>query len=331
MSNNLKIVVGALIVLLVVGFFYFKNKQPVVDEVSPVVTTGDSALGCYVAKLAKDIYVLKIDNQTGDDVSGVIAFNNYEKDSSSGSFTGTYKDHILLGDYAFNSEGMDSVMQVVFKKEGDVFVRGYGPTMLDGNKITFNDLSGITYDANSVFAKDADCLETFTEINNKFSFEYNPFYKAFERNQEQNLPDLDWRLNAKQKGSLLASLFIPKTFLPNTNFSYGHMTIGASTDPKEIKECSVGSGGEAKEGTKDISGYAFTRFTTSDAGAGNFSETTSYRGLLDGDCYAIEYTIHSINIANYSPDQVVKEFDKAKVSNEFEKIIQSFEFLINSD
>ncbi len=332
MKNTLKVGVGFFIVLGIVGFLYYQNKEKTpVDDIMPIVTNDDSVLGCYVSKLAKDVYTLKINNQVDDKFSGVLAFNNYEKDSSSGIFAGMYRDGILLGDYLFSSEGVDSQMQVVFKKDGDAFVRGYGPTILEGNSISFENLSGVNFDTNSTFAKDEDCLETFTEVNNKFSFEYDPFYKAFERNQEQNLPDMDWRLNSKQKGSLLASLFISKTYLPNTNFSYGQMTIGASTDPKEIKSCSLAGNGETKEGMKDISGYPFTQFTSSDAGAGNFAKTTSYRGLLDGDCYALEYTIHSTNVANYSPDQNIKEFDETEVQKEFEKIIRSFKFLVNSD
>jgi len=119
--------------------------------------------------------------------------------------------------------------------------------------------------------------------------------------------------------------------MPNTNFSNAYLTVGASTVPKEITSCTNPGSGEVKEGMKDISGYPFTRFAKNGAAAGNLYETVSYRGLLDGDCYALEYTIHSTNIANYSPDQNIKEFDKAKVQNEFEKIIASFKFLVNSD
>jgi glycosyltransferase involved in cell wall biosynthesis len=142
----------------------------------------------------------------------------------------------------------------------------------------------------------------------------------------------DWRVNTKQKGMQLAHVSIPKVFMPGTNFSNAYMTIGASTDPKEIKSCgTIATNGEIKAGTVTINGYPFTKFTLGDAGAGNFYETTSYRGLLDGDCYAIEYTIHSTNIGAYSPDQGIKEFDKVKVTNEFESIIASFKFLVNSN
>jgi len=322
--------------VLIVGFvgvyLYYVNMEKPKEELPPVVTiNNDSVVGCYVAKLAKDVYLLKIDSEVNGNVVGALAFNNFEKDSSSGTFNGTYKDGILLGNYSFSSEGMDSEMQVIFKKEEGAFVRGYGNTKIEGDKVTFENLADITYDSSAKFTKNPTCMETFTEANNKFTLSYNTLFKAYEPNPEQNVPNLEWRLDAKQKGMLLARVSIPKVYMPNTNFSNAYLTVGASTVPKEITSCTNPGSGEVKEGMKDISGYPFTRFAKNGAAAGNLYETVSYRGLLDGDCYALEYTIHSTNIANYSPDQNIKEFDKAKVQNEFEKIIASFKFLVNSD
>jgi len=332
MKTNVKLILGMVFVVIVGLLIYFTSTESPTIETPPVVVTEDSILGCYVSKLVKDIYVLRIESETNGIVSGKLAFNNYEKDSSSGSFTGTYTNGILLGDYSFNSEGTQSEMQVIFKKDGQNFVRGYGSVKNEGEKVTFENLNTISYDTNSTFVRSTDCIELFTEVNNKFTFEYNSFLKVYERNQEQNLPSTDWRLNAKQKGVELAHVIIPKTYMPGTNFSSAYLTMGASTDPKEIKSCSTGTAtGEIKDGTRTISGYPFTRFSFSEAGAGNFYETISYRGLLDGDCYVLEYTIHSTNIGNYSADQGIKEFDEVKIQNEFESIIDSFKFLVNSD
>lgn len=333
MKNNLNLIVGIVIVIIFGVLIYFiatKEKAPI--DNTPEVIVQDSILGCYVAKLSKDFYVLNIQSENNGIVSGMLAFNNYEKDSSSGGFEGEYANGILLGNYRFNSEGMDSDMQVIFKKEGDTFMRGYGDLNTEGDKVTFQNLDEIIYDTNSIFIKSADCMEEFSEVNNKFTFEYNSFFKAYQPDSAQNTPSTDWRLNAKQKGMLLARVSIPKIYMPNTNFSNAYLTIGASTDPKEISACGTDmTNGEVLSGTKNISGYPFTKFVLGDAGAGNLYETTSYRGLLDGDCYVIEYTIHSTSIGNYSTEQGIKEFDKTKVQNEFETIIQSFKFLVNSD
>jgi len=322
-----------LVLIVSVGFifYYFNNTKVPKEEIPAPIVVEDSILGCYVARLSRDVYVMQVVTDTNDVVSGRLAFNNYEKDSSSGSFEGTYTNGVLLGNYSFDSEGSHSDMQVIFKKVGDTFVRGYGDEKNQRDDGTFIDLSKINYDANSTFIKDKDCMIEFKENNGKFIFNYNPFFKAYQPNED--ILSNDWRINTKAKGLILAKVLIPKTYLPNTNFSNAFMSIGASTDIKEISSCTSATAlnGEVFKGTTNINGYPFTKFYSSDAGAGNFYETTSYRGLLDGDCYALEYTIHSTNIGNYSPKQNIKEFNKINIESEFESMIQSFKFLVNSD
>jgi len=153
-----------LIVAFVGVYLYYVNMEKPKEELPPVVTiNNDSVVGCYVAKLAKDVYLLKIDSEVNGNVVGALAFNNFEKDSSSGTFNGTYKDGILLGNYSFSSEGMDSEMQVIFKKEEGAFVRGYGNTKIEGDKVTFENLADITYDSSAKFTKNPTCMETFTK------------------------------------------------------------------------------------------------------------------------------------------------------------------------
>lgn len=155
MNKNLKIII-ALIVIVILGVFVaYKAKQVPVDN--PPIVIGDSIKGCYVATLAKDVYTLAILSQNGENFEGTLSFKNFEKDSSSGTYKGTYKNGILLGDYSFQSEGMDSVMQVIFKKQGVDFIRGFGD--LDSTGTRFVDLSGIAYDGNQVF-KPAPCATT---------------------------------------------------------------------------------------------------------------------------------------------------------------------------
>lgn len=145
-SKNKKVLLIIVFVILLAGAFVYSQKsQPVlIDENSPIVVE-DSIVGCYVATLAKDVYSLKIDSQQGESFTGTLVFKNFEKDSSSGTYAGTYKDGILLGDYSFQSEGMFSVMQVIFKKSGPDFIRGYGPVNGEGNR--FVNTNDITFDS----------------------------------------------------------------------------------------------------------------------------------------------------------------------------------------
>lgn len=127
---------------------------PVKFQASAVIAQ-NSIRGCYVATLGKDVYRLTVLSQQGDSFKGTLSFKNFEKDSSSGTFNGSYTDGILLGEYAFQSEGTYSVMQVVFKKSGDDFVRGYGETKEEGTR--FVDTNAITYDSSPVFEASTEC------------------------------------------------------------------------------------------------------------------------------------------------------------------------------
>lgn len=101
-------------------------------------------LGCYEMTSGKDVYSLLIASVQDGKFTGKLEFDNFEKDSSSGTYSGTYENEILLGDYSFQSEGMQSVMQVAFKKSGDTFVRGYGDVDTTGTR--FIDINNVAYD-----------------------------------------------------------------------------------------------------------------------------------------------------------------------------------------
>ncbi len=160
--KNSKILLS-FIFIAIVGIIVFSllGKTQVV---APPAEEQASILGCYVARIAKDVYTMHLESKTGDNVSGTLDFKNFQKDSSTGSFAGTYQNRILLGDYSFRSEGMDSVMQVIFKKSGDDFIRGFGEVTAEGNR--FSDLNNITYDpssALSLFKKEA-CIDLKSKI-----------------------------------------------------------------------------------------------------------------------------------------------------------------------
>ena len=149
MKNPFKITVAILVVIIVAAsIFYLKEKSaPIIEK--PPIAVGKSVVGCYEARLGKDLYSLAILSQTGEAFKGTLSFKNYQKDSSSGPFLGTYIDGILLGEYSFQSEGMYSVIQVIFKKSVDGFIRGYGKMNAAGDR--FANLKDITYNRSAVF------------------------------------------------------------------------------------------------------------------------------------------------------------------------------------
>ncbi len=147
MKISRRILIVTLVLIGIATFVWSKQDKNIQNMREQKV----SVEGCYVAHIEqKDVYTVHIVSQEGKAVSGNLSFKNYEKDSSSGTFVGTYENSILLADYTFNSEGMTSVMQVIFKKVDSGFVRGYGPVDTEGTR--FSDLSAIIYDQTSPLA-----------------------------------------------------------------------------------------------------------------------------------------------------------------------------------
>lgn len=288
-----------------------------------------SVLGCYIAKLSQDVYTLQIQSENDGAEIGILAYNNYEKDSSSGVFIGKLSGDVLLGNYSFDSEGMHSNRQLIFKKVGDNLVEGFGDVKTAGDTETLADTSKVIYDPKVTFVKSNDCLENFTAGNGSFSFNYNAFFRAMSGNSTLSK---DWELNSKQNGLLLASVYVPQSYMPKTNFSEATLTIGKSADISAIKNCLVDTNGPSvKKEVAMVSGYPFTKYVFGDAGAGNYYETTSYRGIVGGDCYAVEYTVHSTNIGNYDPSQGIKQFDRDKITGDMESVIHSLRLIVASN
>ena len=149
-SNTWPIVI--LIVVAITAVIIFHKKRA---EQQVATSTAPAIVGCYVAHLSQDVYILKINSEDSENFAGVLSFQNFDKDSSHGTYMGTYHDDILLGEYSFSSEGTDSVRQVIFKKSGENFIEGFGPYDANGDK--FLDPNSVTYDPNSTFMPTENC------------------------------------------------------------------------------------------------------------------------------------------------------------------------------
>lgn len=140
MKNSFKIIVTILI-LIIIGLFIYQNKYPLASK--------DSLVGCYVANIQKDVYSINILSQENQTVKAFLSFKNFEKDSSSGVFEGVYSNGILSGTYSFQSEGSTSILQVVFKKTNEGWIRGFGKMNDTGDH--FDNINTIEFDNSIVF------------------------------------------------------------------------------------------------------------------------------------------------------------------------------------
>lgn len=90
-------------------------------------------VGCYLATLKQDKYLLNVTSQQNNLITANIAFNNANKDSSSGTFKGFYTNKILTGSYDFTSEGVHSKRELFYKGDKAGFNPGFGPVISQGN------------------------------------------------------------------------------------------------------------------------------------------------------------------------------------------------------
>jgi hypothetical protein len=124
----------------------------------------------------------------------------------------------------------------------------------------------------------------------------------------------------------VVSFVLPSSMFQGTNLGEAGVYIGATTTPAIVSACTqvLPDSGESATTTETINGSAFTVFTASDAGAGNFYESKIYRTVQNGACLEIVELLHSGNIGNYTPGTVV-EFDHAKFSRILDAIVHTYE------
>ncbi|MDR3572205.1 MAG: hypothetical protein P4L81_08565 [Candidatus Pacebacteria bacterium] len=143
-------------------------------------------------------------------------------------------------------------------------------------------------------------------------------------------PSTDWRVNAGNvSGVRYFTLTVPRAFEPQTNFGDATLTVGASSNNNAMAQCMTAdatAGPAVATSSVVIDTVPFTVFYSSDAGAGNIYETVSYRTIHAGKCYAVEYTVHSGQLANYPESYGLTQFDETRVAALMHNIVGTFKF-----
>ena len=103
-----------------------------------------SLANCYSYASGGDTVTLKIIH-VGESITGGLVYNFKEKDKNKGTILGTMSGDVLVADYTFISEDIQSVRQVAFKLEGDHFVEGYGDTFITNDKVRFKNIDSLHF------------------------------------------------------------------------------------------------------------------------------------------------------------------------------------------
>ena len=100
--------------------------------------------GCYIRVINRDTLTASL-QQSGNKITGKLTFDNYQKDGSTGKVEGTVEQGIMKLLYSFQSEGMNSVMEVYFKADGNSIIRGIGEIKVKGDTAMYDNPASINY------------------------------------------------------------------------------------------------------------------------------------------------------------------------------------------
>ncbi|MDB5189807.1 MAG: hypothetical protein JWN49_133 [Parcubacteria group bacterium] len=276
-----------------------------------------------VAVVAYMLYPVKQNEPAVITPSGAVA---YTCDSGK-TFTATFSDT----DVALTlSDGRSLTLPHVMSGSGIRYEQGNVVLVGKGSDAFIEENGAQTYvncvvNAAAPVTTTTTTNTTFTDQGHTFSFSYPSDFTASGAGIGYTQ---EWMSNATTTGLVLAKLTLPRSFQSSTNFSEAKLTVGTSADAAAVASCLTDTTGTSvSKSTVTINGTTYTKFVGSDAGAGNLYQTTSYHTKRNSQCYVVEYTIHSTNIGNYSPDQGIKEYDSVKVNALLDSVVQSFKFL----
>ena len=110
---------------------------------------------CYSSINDKDSITLNI-TTIGKNVTGELYYNIQEKDKNVGAIEGEMVGDTIFAEYAFTSEGMQSIREVAFLKNNNTLVEGFGPVEDMNGKVVFKNRSTLVFN-NANMLKKVDC------------------------------------------------------------------------------------------------------------------------------------------------------------------------------
>jgi hypothetical protein len=132
---------------LLISFFAISctdNKSNKTENSTDQKENTTSPGNCYEYANIYDTISLKLIH-VGESITGTLVYKLKEKDKNIGTIQGAMKGDLLVADYTFMSEGVSSVRQVVFKKQENFFLEGYGDINTNNNRVSFNNPDSLRF------------------------------------------------------------------------------------------------------------------------------------------------------------------------------------------
>ena len=108
---------------------------------------------CYISTFNKDTAYLKLTIHNNE-VSGNLVYDRFEKDGNVGTIKGRVQDSLIIADYTFQSEGMTSVREVVFKIKDESLIEGFGDIVMKGDTAVFKNITQLKFQDEQPFVKE---------------------------------------------------------------------------------------------------------------------------------------------------------------------------------
>src|SRR5438045_2408635 len=122
-----------------------KNNNDTIKDYNAGTSNPEEALSsCYEKANGKDTVFLSVFGSSKI-ITGALNYHYNEKDNNNGTIRGIMHGDTLIADYIFMSEGKATVREVVFLKQDDNFIEGYGETADEHGKTVFKDRNAISF------------------------------------------------------------------------------------------------------------------------------------------------------------------------------------------
>lgn len=150
------IFIAGILIMSLISCNKKEDTRKSIEAAAPDAVALVKGKSCYEFAQGKDTINMVL-AMSANNANGELQYKNYEKDSSHGTFSGTFIGDTLFADYTFESEGMTSVMEKVFLKKGKTLIVGTGDMEERNNKQCFTDPKKVTFDPNGIVLMQISC------------------------------------------------------------------------------------------------------------------------------------------------------------------------------
>ncbi len=126
------------------------------DLVLPEGVSEMDISGCYIYSQDSNYVEMEIINE-GEEIIGKLKYALFEKDANTGTIKGRISKGILIADYRFTSEGVQSTRQIAFLIKNNQLIEGYGEVEVNGKTANFKNIENLNFSSSNIVLEKQEC------------------------------------------------------------------------------------------------------------------------------------------------------------------------------